>query len=100
MVIDQAVVHAPAIDTDRLEHTTRPARGFGGGGHAIAKAGKESRGVPPEVSVAVHRGVGEAMGLLQREQRRTKGADEDAAAAGAEIDSGAEGRRCAHDASR
>ena len=99
-LVDQSVVRAPGVHTDRIEHTTGPARGVSAASGAIAKACKEGGNVPPEMPLAPARCVGEAVDFAQRRRGCAEGADEDAAAAGAEIDGGPEARKPGHDPSR
>ena len=100
LVIDQAVVDAPGIDADRIEHAARPARRGGGASGAVPQAGKQRGGIPPEMPVEAARSVGKAVHLLQRQRLSIQGADEDAAAAGAQIDGGPEDRGRGQDASK
>ena len=83
--VDQSIVHAPGIDTgrDELEAGRRAVRRSA---QARPQAVEQLRDVPSQATIDVTRRVVEAVRLLEADGARRDFTDNDATAAGAQID--------------
>ncbi len=88
LAVQEAIVHAPRVHAGRLEAGVPSARRVVSTAKSLAQAGDERRHVPAKMPLAQARCVRKPMRLLQPDAVVIDGDDEQAPAAGAEIDSG------------